>query len=334
MRLMTKRNIKRRVLLLGKLKEKNRNLQEIHKHTHVLFPPSAQPVSLSKGKFLGLYKTGSKVYIKQLLRLIKSAFKIRRMKYIDTAFLVTHSHSAYFYHWIVDVGQKFELLEKTFLHAAQLYEDQKLGPRQIIIPADHTGEIFSYLTSQYELDFFFQKKHEIILVKNLIEIKHSDSGLADKILVHSLRERLRRDVQENAKKRKILISRRYAKTRKLVNEENLVDMFPRDDVEVVHMEDLPLREQIDLAANTRLMMGLHGAGLVNLIWMRPGAKLVEIRVPSKVTHNCYKNLCEIFGVEYQALVATDCSRKYKRSQDVFISADQLTALAKMVKDSN
>ncbi|TDL21871.1 hypothetical protein BD410DRAFT_771196 [Rickenella mellea] len=41
------------------------------------------------------------------------------------------------------------------------------------------------------------------------------------------------------------------------------------EVNVVNMDKLPRAEQLQLAARTTIMMGLHGNGLTSLVWMRP-----------------------------------------------------------------
>lgn len=48
------------------------------------------------------------------------------------------------------------------------------------------------------------------------------------------------------------------------------------DYQMVHFEDLSCQEQIHLMTKTRMLVGYHGAGLVNLIFMKKGSEVIEI----------------------------------------------------------
>jgi capsular polysaccharide biosynthesis protein len=48
------------------------------------------------------------------------------------------------------------------------------------------------------------------------------------------------------------------------------------EVEVVEPGRLTLREQVELFARTAVLVGDHGAGLANLVFMRPGAAVLEL----------------------------------------------------------
>lgn len=61
----------------------------------------------------------------------------------------------------------------------------------------------------------------------------------------------------------------------------------------VRLEELPLERQVSLFRSARLVVGQHGAGLSNAVWMEPGATLVELRAPPPA----------IQGLHFQALSA-------------------------------
>jgi capsular polysaccharide biosynthesis protein len=57
------------------------------------------------------------------------------------------------------------------------------------------------------------------------------------------------------------------------------------DVRVVELEEATLGEQVALFAATRIVVGQHGAGLVNMLWLEPGGVIVEIN-PLALDHPC------------------------------------------------
>ena len=76
--------------------------------------------------------------------------------------------------------------------------------------------------------------------------------------------------------RKIYVSRRGAKVRRLVNEEDVWPLFRKAGYERVEMETLDFAAQRDLMGRTRALAGPHGAGLTNQLFCPPGASVIEI----------------------------------------------------------
>ena len=55
--------------------------------------------------------------------------------------------------------------------------------------------------------------------------------------------------------------------------------FPSSNVTLVDFAELPLREQVQLAMNTDVLVGVHGAGLTHSLWLEPTSAVVEIKPP-------------------------------------------------------
>ena len=75
------------------------------------------------------------------------------------------------------------------------------------------------------------------------------------------------------------VSREKARIRRLVNREALLSelraRLPGVEIREIRMEDLTLSEQIEVARTTRLLVGVHGAGLSYTAFLPPDAGLVE-----------------------------------------------------------
>lgn len=76
---------------------------------------------------------------------------------------------------------------------------------------------------------------------------------------------------------KLHVSRILARKRKLANEPSLAATFSRHGFRPVMMEQLDFGEQVRLAASASAIAGVHGAGLANTLFMRPGSAVVELR---------------------------------------------------------
>ena len=76
---------------------------------------------------------------------------------------------------------------------------------------------------------------------------------------------------------KIYISRQRCNTRRLHNEAELLPLLLTFGYTTVLLEDLSLAEQIALFSQATHVMGVHGSGLANIIFCKPGTVVAELR---------------------------------------------------------
>ncbi|MEM1385266.1 MAG: glycosyltransferase family 61 protein [Pseudomonadota bacterium] len=76
--------------------------------------------------------------------------------------------------------------------------------------------------------------------------------------------------------RAVLVSRAGAAARKIANEADLAARLAPLGVACVRLEDLSFPEKLTLMAGAALVIGPHGAGLVNAGFCRPGATIIEV----------------------------------------------------------
>lgn len=81
---------------------------------------------------------------------------------------------------------------------------------------------------------------------------------------------------QNYASRRIYISRRIARCRRLLNEIEIEPILRDFGFTTLIFEQQPFSAQISLAHNARWLVGVHGAGLTNALFMRQGASIVEI----------------------------------------------------------
>lgn len=70
------------------------------------------------------------------------------------------------------------------------------------------------------------------------------------------------------------------------------------DIRLVDFEGKPFREQIEIARNTDVLVGMHGAGFTHVMFMEEGrGALVEIQ-PDRLCHRGFRNLAKMTGQLY------------------------------------
>jgi len=74
----------------------------------------------------------------------------------------------------------------------------------------------------------------------------------------------------------IFISRSKAQYRRISNEAALIDFLSSKGFVTVYLEDLSVYDQAALFSNADVIVGPHGAGFTNLIFCKPGTRIIEI----------------------------------------------------------
>ncbi|WP_133557773.1 glycosyltransferase family 61 protein [Algoriphagus boseongensis] len=98
--------------------------------------------------------------------------------------------------------------------------------------------------------------------------------------------------------RKTYISRKLASKRIANNETEIELLLQKKGFEIVYTEKLTLPQQIKLMGETKILVGLHGAALTNMLFLPREAKVLEMRnFDDDLTH-CYFNLASALGLPY------------------------------------
>lgn len=124
---------------------------------------------------------------------------------------------------------------------------------------------------------------------------------------------------------KIFIRRKGA--RSVCNESDVNRVLSDKGFQVVALEELSLGEQIRLFYHVKVVVGVHGAGLANVVFCKPGTRIVEL-MPSAWAMPCYWSISRHVGLVYkrvnvssQALPGGDASA----SSSVHVKLDELLA---------
>ena len=82
---------------------------------------------------------------------------------------------------------------------------------------------------------------------------------------------------------KFFIDRKDKTTRKILNNDEVINVFKEKGFKVLYLEDYSIEEQAHLFHNAKVIAGIHGAGLTNLIFCKEGTKVIELQNHVNVT---------------------------------------------------
>lgn len=122
---------------------------------------------------------------------------------------------------------------------------------------------------------------------------------------------------------RIYVSRDDAPTRRVENEREILGVLERFGFERVVLSELPIAEQIGLFRHAKFVVGPHGAGLTNVLFCEPGARLLELYGENLRAASPFRNLAQLSDVEYALLLCPQGSapRGYKRAKDADLVVD-------------
>lgn len=123
-------------------------------------------------------------------------------------------------------------------------------------------------------------------------------------------------------RRRLFISRRGARSRRCLNERDLLARLAPLGFERLQLEDLSPRRQLEAFASAAVVVGAHGAGLTNVVACPEGATLVEL-LPGEGAFNHYFLMASVLGLRHGHLMG---SRPDPASEDFTVDPDALLDL--------
>ncbi|WP_157966046.1 glycosyltransferase family 61 protein [Cognataquiflexum aquatile] len=209
---------------------------------------------------------------------------------IEKGIWISDTWSGNYYHWFMDCIPRLLMAENY------------LDDHVVIIPE----RFQSYSFIKESLAFLRRKA---IYVKPNINYKVSHALLPSEIgkigqyrieLLVKLKEKFVKDADTVVGKRKVFIMRRPAKARNIINKEPMIEILNEFQYEIHYFEDYNLLKQIDIIKETKILVGIHGAGLTNMVFMPKGGTVLEFRNEedgSKLV-NCFFTLAAELGLHY------------------------------------
>lgn len=216
-----------------------------------------------------LYSIEHKTYYK-FRYLIKKILTCKKVT-LDRStnyFLATDFSSAGHFHWLTEALPRLFCAKDISREFVLLLPDTPYV-RKIAIPS------LELLGLEYR-DIILMKENELYKAENLYFVtKLSRTGQMHDEIMQEINQRFIESKKPG--KKKIYISRGKAQFRKIVNEKELITLLRDNGFEILYGEDFSLAEQIDIFSSCQTLLGIHGAGLTNCLFMHPGGNVVELR---------------------------------------------------------
>lgn len=231
--------------------------------------------------------------ISNLKFLIKALFKRKRI--LNEGLWLIDNWSYGYFHWFADVLQKYYLLNEKNV--------------KIILPIKYSN--FNFIVESAKLldiQLLFVDEKEIIKCKNLIIVPTLfKSGNYYESVVRKMQlkffNKIKRERPPLTKNCKILyLSREKTQRRKVVNEEEILNLLEYHNGRTAILEDLQWREQLELFSNCEILISPHGAGLTNMFFLPNKAQVIEFRHVESTIQNMYFSLASALRIKYYYII--------------------------------
>ncbi len=236
-----------------------------------------------------------------------------------------------YWHWIFDVLPKLAMIEKL---------NFRNKPNYFLLPS---------LKRKYQIETLLDlniskqklldgEKYKHIKCNQLLTVDHpyvfnnnpSKSIVNIPIwIIKWLRKKYikKRSLKSNYFK-KIYIDREddsISENRRIINNDEVKTLLTNLGFKIVSLSNYSFRDQVKIFNNTKLIVGLHGAGFANLVFSKPNTKVVELS--SKYSGNVLPYLAKRCHLDYKKIV--DSSSQSFKHQDNPVKID-LKKLKKLI----
>ncbi|MFO7143112.1 hypothetical protein B9T16_16470 [Arthrospira sp. PCC 8006] len=239
----------------------------------------------------------------------------------NIAFVSAHYGHNYF-HWMVEVIPRLHLVLASGLPIDKIVVN-KFGHKY----EDETLAMFDIPEHQKMFGCFRHVQAEVLIVqcRTLPTPKWACDFVKNLVLKHPLLEEDNRCNYSS----KIYISRANAYYRKVINEQELMDILKPLGFQVVYLENMSVKEQALCLHHAEVVISPHGAGLTNLVFCEPGTKVIEL-FPPGASVPCYWTMSEICELDYYYLVGEfnpefpkEIDDEMDRNQNFYIDINSL-----------
>lgn len=251
----------------------------------------------------------------------------------DRTYLVLHNlWAGSYYHWITE-------------GLARLRPVMDLRDRVTVLLPSHIGLRDPMVRSLAcfgitEVEFFPPDKN--VLVPDLILPDNPRWALPSRESVEFIRSHVLGAVgpgrAPEGAPRKIFISRARAPMRWIRNEEEVAGFLAARGYERVFLEDLAFEQQVRLMQGAEAVVAQRGAGLTNVMFMRPGTRVLELQrdITGRRRYEMgqialeldptFPHLAAKTGVHYYCLACTPTDRRQRKQVgDIIVDPDRLAA---------
>lgn len=250
--------------------------------------------------------------LRSVVKFMVNSYVFRRRRVVDAPVLwVTDHWSKGYFHWLTDV------LPRLFVVRDRLNEFV------LVLPWEYERQdvVKSSLRALKVDAVDFIHRNEVVECRRLLLPTHTaPSGNYNEELIKEVRDLLVSSygASNKAGDKRIYISRSGAAKRRIINEAEVAKLLDTFEFETIRAEELSFEQQVEICSEARYLVSNHGAGLTNMLFMREGGSVLELRHQEDRTNNCYFALCSALNLNYFYQTCQPVNEADPHTADLFV----------------
>ena len=241
----------------------------------------------------------------------------------ESYLLVTDQWSQGYFHWMCDVLPKLLLIEHLLKECILLIPETLLKFHVV----NQTLKIFDMKGVQS------MSSGSYVQIPNLLVPGYAaPTGNYNEEIMRRIRKRYTdfyKHTETNLGER-IYVSRSRMKKRRIANESEVIPLLESFGFNTIFFEDYTFEQQVSISKNAKILVGAHGAGLTNALFMNPQSSLLEIRQHKDRTNLCYFSLASALDINYYYLfgdpIKNNPLNKEDSSGELLVNTDKMRNL--------
>tara|TARA_B100001248_G_C27392882_1_gene463540 strand:+ start:51 stop:896 length:846 start_codon:yes stop_codon:yes gene_type:complete len=249
---------------------------------------------------------------------------------LDNGIWITDSWKwANYFHWLTDFLPKTILLNKKYPNSKFLL------PKSFLRQAPFVLSSLDLLEINYEII----NEKTIYNLQNLKVLNnYSITGNQRKSLLKELNKSLRKIINLDQKLAYInempnflYITRKenknnFSSSRFIENEVEIFPILKKFNIKTISCEDLSFYKQLEIFSSCNFLISIHGAGLTNMIFMRNGGSILELRHENDAGSNCYFSMASSLGLDYYYLCGESINNSNIYNANLYIDTYKFSKL--------
>jgi len=198
-----------------------------------------------------------------------------------------------YYHWLVDTLPRLLVLRQTHPNML-LMLPQPLPPKELPDYISRSVAVFGF-TNYLPVNTRQILRADCVVLPELTAPSLSQNPL----LIKQVRAELLAALSPEPVRatRKVYAARAARSVRSIVNEPEVDALLQEAGFEKVYFEDFSFLEQIRLMRETAVFLGVHGAGMANVLFLQDDAIIIEL-LNEACGDLCYSRLASCLGLTY------------------------------------
>ena len=246
----------------------------------------------------------SKNYKKNIVFKIGTPRRLHKLNGTLLSLLTGGGGNNNFFHWMFDVLPKLAIVEKHYnLKNINYYLCPDLNKWQLqslnLIGIKKEQCLSSVKYRHVKVDKIITVSHPWLRSKHIVK----DIENLPLWISKWLKSKYLKNKSNKKKFKKIYIDRSdvVSNARKIINENKLKKLLKKNGFLFIKLANLNFQDEIKLFNQAKIIIGLQGAGLTNLVWCNKKTKIIELR--SKFANKLYENLAKQNRLNYHKIVS-------------------------------